>query len=94
MTLLIVGAVAYYLFFMGGINTIKGIIGFGGGDNNSSTNNNDGQSVSIGNGGANNVASNVNSNSSGSHGNFQQTTDINGVVTKKSFSFYGSPRYI
>lgn len=91
MTIIIVGAIGYYLFFMGGISTIKGILGFG---NNVNTSDNSNNQVTSTTNSTGNISSNINNNVSGSHGSFQQTTDINGVVTKKSFSFYGSPRYI
>lgn len=64
MTIIVVGAVLYYLFFMGGINTIKGMLG-GGGISNSQSNSQsnvrvNGQNVSGVN--ADDIIKNVNGN--------------------------------
>lgn len=90
MGILIIGAIAYWLLRMGGLDTIKNTIGMG--KEVSSP------SVSTSGGGGNtnvNNASNVNRNintTSGTHNTSQQTTSINGVVTRNYSSNRGRLR--
>lgn len=91
MGILIIGAIAYWLLRMGGLDTIKNTIGMGKEVSSPSV------STSNGGGSTNNVnnASNVNRNintNSGTHNTSQQTTSINGVVTRNYSSNRGRLR--
>lgn len=91
MSLIIIAVVGYWLLRMGGLDTIKGMIGVGGGGNSFS---NDSGSSSNDNNNGNNVSNISNTGRNSQHGSIQQVSDINGVVSRKNSSFYISPRYI
>lgn len=93
MSLIIIAVVGYWLLKMGGLDTIKGIIGVGGGGNSSSVNDS-GSSSSNDNNNGNNVSNISNTGRNSHHGSIQQVSDINGVVSRKNSSFYIAPRYI
>lgn len=92
MSLIIIVVVGYWAIKMGGLDTIKGMIGVGGGGNSFS--NDSGSSSSNDNNNGNNVSNISNTGRNSQHGSIQQVSDINGVVSRKNSSFYIAPRYI